>query len=301
MAELERGLGMLLGLGALAPGGSADGDAREGGLRILLAEDHPVNQRLMLNLLEHAGHRVALARNGQEAVDLAADQPFDLILMDMQMPVLGGAEATARIREGERLAGGHVPIVALSAAFLAEDRQRGMEAGMDGYLTKPVKPKEMLELLTRISLGSRRRHAPAGAPGAPVAAVDAMAEAGERMARREEGAAVPATPFDYRAALERADRDVVDIIGQVFLEQSVADMGLMQAALAAGDWPTLARTAHSLKGSVANFCAEPVVALAGELERRAGQETADSALVSLVSRLAEELARFQAVLQEHLA
>lgn len=212
MADLERALGTLLGTGAMAPRGSAEGDAREGGLRILLAEDHPVNQRLMLNLLEHAGHRVALAHNGQEAVELAADQPFDLILMDMQMPVLGGVEATARIREGERKTGGHVPIVALSAAVLAEDRQRGMGAGMDGYLTKPVKPKEMLELLTRISLGSRGRHAPAETPGKLVAAAP------------EEERTAQETPFDYLRALERADRDVVDIIGQVFLEQSVADM-----------------------------------------------------------------------------
>ena len=156
---------------------------------------------------------------------------------------------------------------------------------MDGYLTKPVKPKEMLELLTRISLGSRGRHAPAETPGKLVAAAP------------EEERTAQETPFDYLRALERADRDVVDIIGQVFLEQSVADMALMQSALAASDWPTLARTAHSLKGSIANFCADPVVALAAELEQRAGRGAADGALVSC---LAAELARFRAALEKHL-
>jgi osomolarity two-component system sensor histidine kinase NIK1 len=108
------------------------------GLRVLLVEDNRVNQKLALSLLGKMGHLVTLAINGREAVELARMNSFDLVLMDIQMPVMGGVEATQRIREAERKTGGHIPIVALTAHAMAGDAEKYLSAGMDGYLSKPV-------------------------------------------------------------------------------------------------------------------------------------------------------------------
>ena len=116
-------------------------------LRVLLAEDNVVNQRMMVRLLERAGHDVALARNGREALNLARRGAFDVVLMDMQMPHVDGYEATAGIRAWERISGGRVPIVALTAHALKGDRERCLEAGADEYLSKPVDAKRLNALL----------------------------------------------------------------------------------------------------------------------------------------------------------
>ena len=118
-------------------------------LAILVAEDHPVNQRLMLTVLERLGHRVALANNGREAVDLWGSSTFDLILMDMQMPIMGGIEATIMIRQMEAARGveQHTRIYALSAAALDSEQQQGLDAGLDGYLTKPLDRSALLDVL----------------------------------------------------------------------------------------------------------------------------------------------------------
>jgi two-component system sensor histidine kinase/response regulator len=134
-------------------------DAREpsSSLRILLAEDNLVNQRLATRLLEKRGHFVVLAANGLEAVTAFEKGSFDLALMDLQMPEMDGFEATAAIREKEKVAGSHLPIVALTAHAMKGDREKCLEAGMDGYLTKPIRPQELDNLLE--SYRDRRRSA----------------------------------------------------------------------------------------------------------------------------------------------
>src|SRR5260370_20481683 len=107
-------------------------------LKILVAEDNKVNQRLALRLLEKLGHSVELANNGREAVDMLNQGVFDVVLMDVQMPMLGGLEATAVIRENEKRTGARVPIFALTARAMKGDRERCLAAGMDGYLSKPI-------------------------------------------------------------------------------------------------------------------------------------------------------------------
>src|SRR5271165_3755345 len=115
--------------------------------RILLVEDTPVNQRLALRLLEKQGHTVTLACNGIEAVEFTATRNFDVVLMDVQMPGMDGLRATALIREREQSTGTHVPILALTAHAMPADRDRCLEAGMDGYLSKPIRTQELLDAL----------------------------------------------------------------------------------------------------------------------------------------------------------
>ena len=120
-----------------------------GPLLILVAEDNRVNQTVVTRMLERAGHTVTLAGNGQEAVDIYATARFDLILMDIQMPVLDGFEATARIREADRARGIRTPVIALTANAMAGDRERCLNAGMDGYVSKPVSSDALLEAIAQ--------------------------------------------------------------------------------------------------------------------------------------------------------
>jgi two-component system, sensor histidine kinase and response regulator len=124
-------------------------DAREpsASLRILLEEDNAVNQRLASRLLEKRGHFVLVAGNGREALAALEKESFDLVLMDMQKPVMDGFEATAAIRKKERATGTHLPVVALTAHAMQGDREKCLAGGMDGYLTKPIRPQELDEIL----------------------------------------------------------------------------------------------------------------------------------------------------------
>jgi signal transduction histidine kinase/CheY-like chemotaxis protein len=121
-------------------------------VQVLVAEDNAVNQKLIVALLQNMGHRVTLVRNGREALEQWASGSFDLILMDMHMPEMGGIEATERIRETERAHGSRaISIYALTAAAMADEQQRGLEAGLDGYLTKPISRAALAETLGRVA------------------------------------------------------------------------------------------------------------------------------------------------------
>jgi len=124
----------------------------EKALRILLVEDNRVNQKLAVRMLEKRGHNVVLAENGQRALDLFAESSFDLILMDVQMPGMDGLEATAQIRAQEKFAGGHVPIIALTAHALKEDSEKCFEVGMDAYLSKPIHRDDLIRIVESTQL-----------------------------------------------------------------------------------------------------------------------------------------------------
>ena len=126
-------------------------DARDplGCLRVLLAEDNPVNQLLATRLLEKRGHRVVVAANGREALAALENESYDLVLMDIQMPEIDGIEATRAIREKERTNGNHQPVIALTAHAMKGDQERCLNAGMDGYLSKPIRPQELDEILDK--------------------------------------------------------------------------------------------------------------------------------------------------------
>ena len=140
-------------------------DAREPGhyLRVLLAEDNLVNQRLAVRLLEKRGHSVVVAATGLEALQALEKEAFDLVLMDVQMPEMDGLEATAAVRAKEKLSGLHQPIIALTAHAMKGDREKCLAGGMDGYLTKPIRPVELEQIL---DLYVERRLAQGTAPAA---------------------------------------------------------------------------------------------------------------------------------------
>ncbi|MBU3695147.1 PAS domain-containing hybrid sensor histidine kinase/response regulator [Dechloromonas sp.] len=223
-------------------------------LDVLLVEDHPVNQKLALGLLEKWGHRAHLANNGLEAIFLIEAHDFDLVLMDMHMPEMGGIEATRKIREREAVLGlKHLPIIAMTAAAMQGDREACLEAGMDDYLSKPVKASDLLEKL--LAHGEARLE-PVG--------------------------------FDYGAALSGADRETVENIAEIFLDTWPRDIGRIQLALASGDAATVERVAHSLKRGLGTFAADPAIRVAAAIEQSARQQMLDDlddALASLKREL----------------
>ncbi len=238
-------------------------------LIVLLAEDNRVNQKLATSLLEKWGHSVVVANNGLEAVEKSDERHFDVILMDLQMPEMGGLEATELIRERDIRQGKHTPIVAMTANAMSEDRQRCLDAGMDDYLSKPLNTEKMRALLQ-------------GLPGG------------------EEPPAEPVAPlFDYKAALERTDDWVIDTIGHAFLDESDVLLDEMNAAITAGNGAQLTRSAHTLRGLVGNFNASNAEVAARNLERLATQGD-EQQIATAYAALQAEMRLLQAALVEHL-
>ncbi len=152
-AELLAALASVDGPREVASGGDGARSTAEASLRILLAEDGLVNQEVAVGLLEMLGHRVTIANHGQEAVQFSADEAFDVILMDLEMPVMDGLTAAATIRRRELSTGGHVPIIAMTAHAIAGFQEKCHSAGMDGYLAKPIQSGELIAALSAISAG----------------------------------------------------------------------------------------------------------------------------------------------------
>jgi two-component system sensor histidine kinase/response regulator len=141
----QRGSGRR-GVAEIAAAAEPQADAT---MDILLAEDNVVNQRVALHVLEKEGHRVVVANSGAEVLKALDQSDFDAVLMDVQMPEMGGFEATAKIRERERGSGLHVPIIAMTAHAMSGDRERCLEAGMDDYISKPIRATALIELLRK--------------------------------------------------------------------------------------------------------------------------------------------------------
>ncbi len=213
-------------------------------LRVLVAEDNVVNQRLVVRLLERLGHRVVVADSGRAALAALAGAEFDMLLLDVQMPEMDGFAVARAIRGQEAETGAHLPIVALTAHALKGDRERCLAAGMDEYLAKPVKPDELRAALARLAA------APSGAP-----------------------AGRPAV--DLEAALDWVDRDraLLAELTALFLEDLPGRIAELREAVLAGDAGRAQRAAHTLKGPLASFHARRAVELAGQLEAlgRAGR------------------------------
>jgi two-component system sensor histidine kinase/response regulator len=218
-------------------------------LNILVAEDNLTNQKLVTFLLEQERHRVTMVSNGREAVVKSADGPFDLILMDVQMPEMDGFEATAAIRRRERTTGTHIPIVAMTAHAMAGDRERCLAEGMDAYLSKPLRPDDLLatidELVTAPPTDDRSADAFALQPKAGSDAVAVGDGPGERLPPVIDGPALLAD-FGGNPTL------LAEVI-HVFLSDAPAQAATLRVAADAADAGAIAAAAHALKGSVGLF------------------------------------------------
>jgi CheY-like chemotaxis protein len=234
-------------------------------LKVLLAEDHPINQRLAIHLLEKRGHTVVTVENGQEAVEAVRDGCFDVVLMDVQMPVMGGFEATAAIRAMERERGGHLPVVAMTAHAMKGDRERCLEAGMDDYLSKPLQPADLHALLDHLVLD-----------GADCASEEVI---------------------DEVSLLRYVDGDIalVGSLAALMLKETPRGMEEIEAALASEDMEQVQRAVHRFKGSSRTMSASACTAAAERLEAaahegdREGLREAWAALQAAVERLVPTL------------
>jgi CheY-like chemotaxis protein len=230
-------------------------------LHILLAEDNPVNQRLALRLLEKQGHTVVVVGDGQAAVAAVAQQRFDAVLMDVQMPLVDGLEATATIRAQEQATGTHLPILALTAHAMKGDAERCLAAGMDGYLAKPITADALAAALQGLQDGILAFPPSTSVP--PIDLVQTLDDLGGEKALLEE-------------------------IAELFLTDAPSSIDTLRTAVAMGDAGQTGETAHSLKGAVAALGATTAYALAAELE--AMGHTGDlQGAATVVQRLDDEI------------
>jgi signal transduction histidine kinase/DNA-binding response OmpR family regulator len=219
-------------------------------LRILLAEDNRVNQQLAVRILEKRGHSVVVVGNGRLAVEALDHDRFDLILMDVQMPELDGLEATAAIRTRERPEGFRVPIIALTAYAMSGDKERCLAAGMDGYLSKPLRAQELIGAIEALT-------------------ADRPAPATSR--RQDGGSPEPGSPLDHAEllAIVEGDLTLLQELADIFLADAPPLMTALQDAVARRDSPQIASLAHRLRGSTGNFRARSATAAAQQMEEMA--------------------------------
>jgi CheY-like chemotaxis protein len=200
--------------------------------RILLVEDSVPNQKVALAMLQSHGHTVVVANDGNEAVGLFGAQEFDAILMDIQMPGMDGFACTAAIRATESGTGRHIPIVAMTAHALAGDREKCLAAGMDDYVSKPIRREELLRAL--------------GAAIAP-----------------------PRGLVDFSGVLAQLgnDREALRDIVRAYVDETRENLERLPAAIESGEWSEVRRFAHTVKGAMRMFRAEAALDLAQRLEQ----------------------------------
>ncbi len=254
----------------------AEGQGRP--LAILLAEDSEVNQYVMTRILREGGHTVVSALDGRQAVEAVRNQAFDIVLMDIHMPDLDGEEATRMIRQDERATGGHIPIVALTAMAAKDDMDRYLAAGMDGYISKPVKAETLLAYLARFA-------AEAALPAA----------AGETAG----GEAAPVF-FDRKKALARCsnNENVLRNAAAMFADGWESKRKKAREALAHGDLAALAEFIHKMNGEFSLLGADGLSQRAQVLEKaaREGGGDLEPQLAALEDEAAGLVARLRALL-----
>jgi hypothetical protein len=294
----------LLGMSPVLPQTTPREDRPRQSLRILLAEDNPVNQKVALRQLESLGYKADVVANGQEVLDLLQQVRYDLILMDCQMPVMDGYEATRRLRQRERGSGHHTVVIAITANAMHEDRERCLQAGMDDYLSKPVL-KEDLERV--INYWSRQIASSAlGAANGPTSEVASPAPPSPKGAS---GNSDPTLPYPIDSAyLERAtggDSQFQRELLQVFVQDCQNLLPRLRQAVAAGNAEDLRKIAHRLKGASANVGAHAFSQAARELEHLGVQlaqqgSQADELAWASASQKLEELERILADIRQYL-
>src|SRR5580692_7091794 len=235
------------------------------GNKILLVEDNPVNQRVAQRTLQKLSAEVTIANNGAEALEQIAATAFDAVLMDCQMPVMDGFTATQRIRDSERRRGvKRLPIIALTANVMSEDRERCIAAGMDAHLGKPIEPAQLIDVLSRYL---------------------------------KAGARAPAVDREALRQLTGGDIDFERELAETFVKSGDQCLADIIAALKASDLDTVRKRAHALKGASANIHAVGLSLAASSLEI-AAREQATPSIGGLVEELTEKLAAVNAELRQ---
>jgi two-component system, sensor histidine kinase and response regulator len=236
-------------------------------LHILLAEDNAVNQRVAVMTLEKIGHQVCVVSNGKAALEKLETEEIDVVLMDVQMPIMSGEEATARIRELERNTGRHLPIIAMTAHAMKGDRERLLRAGMDDYLAKPIQSAELMRILEKFTPTTPPTEEP--------------------------------EPLDLEAALAcmGGDANILADIAALFLEDYPKTLQEIQAAVSGGNALALNRAAHTLKGSLGYLGARSAEARARELETMSSEGELGSA-PEVLAALEDQLARLRPAVAE---
>lgn len=218
-------------------------------LNILLAEDNLTNQKLAVAILEKQGHTVSVASDGRQAIDAYENGSYDIVLMDMQMPEVDGLEATIAIRSFEKSSGRRTPIVALTANAMIGDRERCINAGMDDYLSKPLRADELITLIEKMASQSLTATA-VTTPAAP---------ANTRPAD---------DVFNYAASVQQVgdDPELLSQLVVVFLDQLPRLLPPLESAVAAGDAKAIRQTAHALCSSVSVIAATRAKDVARKME-----------------------------------
>jgi len=244
---------------SVAPAPAALASRSSRSLNILLAEDNRVNQELALRVLKKMGHKPVLAVNGLQAVELIQKSQFDLVLMDIQMPVMGGVEATEKIRDLERNGHRRTSIVAMTAHAMAGDAEKYIACGMDGYVSKPIRIDVLRAEIERCTGASTSRK-----------------EDGMEPNNRDAGG----PDFDLAELLSRVDndRELLRELLDIFKEDAPQHVETLREAVTSSDTARVASEAHTLKGMLSNLASKHASAAAGELERLAREgKTADFA------------------------
>jgi two-component system, sensor histidine kinase and response regulator len=251
----------------IRPYSSEDRDPAKS-LRILLAEDNPVNQKLATRLLEKRGHDVVVASNGRETLSVLEQGSYDLVLMDVQMPEMDGLEATRELREKEKRTGRHQPVVAMTALVMKGDRERCLAAGMDGYLAKPIRPQELDQVL---DAHVPRHHA--------VTSSSLRLQIGDN-----------AVDIDDLLGRVDGDRAFLLELVEIFRADYPKQIEIARKALAQKDAIGVKRAGHTLRGALANLAARNACSMAEALETIG--DSGDFALVeSALMQLENEMGR----------
>ena len=219
-------------------------------LRVLIAEDNPVSQMFALRLIEKQGHIAHVVANGQLAVDAMLNEDFDVVLMDINMPIKNGLEAVQLLREWEQVLGTHVPVIAATANASAPDREKCLAAGMDDFVSKPFKAEELAAAFDRVLQGSTIEF--------PVFPASDQSEL----------SLLPRSACDIPAARKRLNGDdgFLKQLAQLFLETVPEQMKSLNTAVQNGNGPLTVDLAHSIKGSVKYFFSASAYDAAQRLE-----------------------------------
>ena len=265
---------------------------REGrSLSVLVAEDSAVNRKLFLRVLEKHGHRAKAVGDGRAALEEALEGDYDVVLMDIQMPIMDGLESAAALRREEKKRGTHLPLIAVTAHAMKGDRERCLAAGFDGYVVKPIEVDALFGEIERLVPSSQRLDLPSQPP--PIRALEAS------LAGRRSEPDLDPKLLDLGAAIKRAGDDVelARELASIFLDECPGWLRDLERALATGDLETATRAAHTIKGAVDHWGSQRAFDTALRLERFGREKKLEDAR-RLLPELRRQLDVFSPLLRE---